>query len=493
MTIGFKQIPGNLRLPMFYAELDNSQANSGQSTQRSLIIGQITSAGTALVNVPVLSQGLADSAIVGGTGSMLHLMVNKYRENDSFGELWYLPLADDPASVAATGTITFTSAATAPGTLTVYVAGVKIAQPVVATQTTSQLATALAASINSTPNMPVTASAAINVVTLTARNKGPAGNEIDIRLNYLGTRGGELTPQGLVASIVAMASGATAPSMATAFANLAGMTFDFIVCPYSDVASLNSLAALLNDSTGRWSWSNQLYGHAFCAHRGTVGALTTLGAARNDQHVSLLGVNDSPTPTWLWAASFGAAVAVSIRADPALPLQTVPLRGVLAPPLQSRFQLQDRNVLLWDAISTFMVADDGTVQLENVITTYQKNGFNVEDDSYLQVETLFTLAAVLRYMKGVVTSKFGRVKLAANGTRLPPGSAVVTPNIIRAELIAAYRYLEEELGLVENADAFKAGLIVEQNPQNPNRVDVLWPGDLINQLRIFAVLAQFRL
>jgi phage tail sheath gpL-like len=64
--------------------------------------------------------------------------------------------------------------------------------------------------------------------------------------------------------------------------------------------------------------------------------------------------------------------------------------------------------------------------------------------------------------------------------------------MIRAELIAQYRELEAA-GYVQNADAFKAGLIVEQNATNPNRVDVLWPGTLIAQLRIFAVLAQFRL
>ena len=40
---------------------------------------------------------------------------------------------------------------------------------------------------------------------------------------------------------------------------------------------------------------------------------------------------------------------------------------------------------------------------------------------------------------------------------------------------------------------FKAHLIVERDPNNPNRVNVLYPPDLINQLRIFAVLAQFRL
>ncbi|ATW22308.1 hypothetical protein BJP44_04095 [Candidatus Williamhamiltonella defendens] len=47
--------------------------------------------------------------------------------------------------------------------------------------------------------------------------------------------------------------------------------------------------------------------------------------------------------------------------------------------------------------------------------------------------------------------------------------------------------------VVQDSKGFAAGLMVEQNEKNPSRVDVLWDGVLINQLRIFAVLAQFRL
>ena len=47
--------------------------------------------------------------------------------------------------------------------------------------------------------------------------------------------------------------------------------------------------------------------------------------------------------------------------------------------------------------------------------------------------------------------------------------------------------------MVENSQAFKDNLIVELDPNDPNRLNVLYPPDLINQLRIFAVLAQFRL
>lgn len=492
MTIPFKAIPQNLRVPLFFAEVDNSQANTAQANQRALIIGQITSAGTATPNVPVISQGATDAASVGGPNSMLALMTAAYRRNDTFGEVWYLPLADDGSAAAATGTVQFTAAATANGTFYLYVAGVRYALPVTTTQTTAQLATALAALINADPTCSVSAAASTATVTFTAVNKGPCGNDIDLRVNYMGAAGGEYSPAGLTWTIVAMANGATAPNLATGIANLGTQTFDFIVCPYTDTTSLDALKALLNDQTGRWSYAEQLYGHVFAVKSGTFGTLTTFGAARNNQHETAMGVYDSPTPSWVWAASMAGAAAVSLRADPALPLQTVTVQGVLPPPLVSRFNLSERNSLLYGGVSTFTVADDGTVMLENVITTYQKNAFGSPDNSYLEIETMFTLMLVLRRMQTAITSKYARVKLAANGTKFAPGSGIVTPNMIRAELIAEYAQLEYD-GYVQNSDAFKQGLIVQQNSTNPNRVDVLWPGTLIDQLRIFAVLAQFRL
>ena len=132
------------------------------------------------------------------------------------------------------------------------------------------------------------------------------------------------------------------------------------------------------------------------------------------------------------------------------------------------------------------------MRIERAITTYQTNAFGSSDNSYLDVSTLFTLAFILRDLKTVITSKYPRHKLASDGTHFGSGQAVVTPSIIRAELIAEYQKLEEK-ALVENLDAFKQNLIVERNADDPNRVDVLLPPDLVNQLRIFAVLAQFRL
>lgn len=492
MTLPFKNLPANVRIPLFHAEVDNSMANSAQINQRTLIIGQITSAGAATPSVPVISQGIGDAATAGGPDSMLAAMTAAYRKNDTFGEVWYLPLSDDPSAIAATGSIAFTSAATANGTFYLYIGGVRYVLPVLTTQTTAQLATALAALINADATCPVNATPSTSTVTLTAVNKGAAGNDIDLRVNYLGNKGGEMLPAGLAYTITAMASGATNPTLTTALSNCGDLLFDFIVFPYTDTTSLDAIKGFLNDTTGRWSWDKQIYGHFFATYRGTLGALTTFGTGRNDQHGSVLGFKDMPTPNYILAAQLAGAVAPSLRNDPATPVQTLAIQGAQPPRVEYRFSMSERNTLLYDGISTFTVGDDGTVYVENLITTYQKNAFGNPDDSYLEVETLFTLAYVLRSMRTMVTSKYARVKLANDGTRFAQGSNIVTPSSIRADLIAKYREFEYN-GLVQNADLFAKQLIVQRNTSNPNRVDVLWPGTLINQLRVFALLAQFRL
>ena len=491
MTVPFSNIPANLRVPLFYAEVDNSQANSGAQTQRTLIVGQITASGNGVPGVPVLGQGISDAQAKGGLGSMLALMTAAYKGSDSFGEVWFLPLADAVGSVAATGTVAIVGSPTATGVISLYIAGQLISLTVTTSEAAADIATALAALVNDSGNLPVTAVAAAATVTLTAKNKGTGGNEVDLRLNYLGTTGGEVNPAGVTLTLTQMTGGATNPVLDTALSSLGDEAFDIIVSPYTDTASLNSLKNLLNDKTGRWSYASQVYGHVFAAQRGTLSTLATAGNARNNQHESIMGFYDSPSPAWIWAADLAGTAAVALRADPGRPLHTLALSTVLAPPPASRFDQSERNTLLWDGISTFTVASDGTVAIESLITTYQVNEFGAPDDSYLKVETLFLLMYVLRDLRSLVTSKYARVKLAANGTRFAPGSAIVTPNIIRADVIARYGALEYD-GFVQDAKSFAQELIVEKSADSSNRIDALWPGTLIDQLDIFALLAQFR-
>jgi phage tail sheath gpL-like len=99
---------------------------------------------------------------------------------------------------------------------------------------------------------------------------------------------------------------------------------------------------------------------------------------------------------------------------------------------------------------------------------------------------------VTRDLKSFVTQQFPRCKLAGNGTRAGAGSAVVTPNSIKAALISRYSQLEA-FGMVQNTAAFAAGLICQLNGTDPNRLDVFYDPVLMGNLRIFAALNSFRL
>ncbi|EPF7464149.1 phage tail sheath subtilisin-like domain-containing protein [Serratia marcescens] len=495
MTVPFTRIPSNQRAPFFYAEFDNSMANTATAVQRTLLIGQMLSTATATPGIP--QKVSSESAVAGicGNGSMLHNMMAAYLANDISAEIWILPLSDGTTgTAAAAGKLQVVTAATATGVLSLYIAGIRVQLTVVSTDDNVAVAAAIAAAINGQSKLPVTAvvdTTATDTVNLTAKNKGAHGNSIDIRLNYQGAAGGEETPQGMELKLTAMAGGAGAPSLTDPLGNLQDRAFDFIVNPYTDTTSLDAVKEFLSDATGRWSYAQQLYGHSFGALAGTYGSLSAAGEARNNQHETLLGINGSPTPAYLWAAALTGAIAPSLRNDPGRPTQTLTISGVLAPPLESRFMLTERNNLLYSGISTFTVADDGSVQVEKTITTYQKNKFGDADDSYLNIETLYLLMFVTRFLRTQITSKFGRMKLANDGTRFAPGSAIVTPNVIRAELIAQYRTLEYN-GYVQDAAAFAQTLLVERNSSNTKRIDVLWTGTLIDQLEIFALLNQWR-
>ncbi|MBK3051913.1 phage tail protein, partial [Klebsiella pneumoniae] len=206
-------------------------------------------------------------------GSMLHGMMTAYQKNDTAAEVWILPLADDADSMAvATGSIKVATQATETGVISLYIAGVRVQLTVLATDTPAQIATALVAAITRKTELPVTAAVkvdATDTVTLTAKNAGLLGNGIDIRLNYLGVQGGEVTPAGLTLTITGMAGGAGAPDLIDALGNLQDKTFDFVINPYDDTASLDAIREFLNDATGRWAWNKQLYGHAFTTTNGT--------------------------------------------------------------------------------------------------------------------------------------------------------------------------------------------------------------------------------
>lgn len=508
MPISFNSIPQNWKLPLYWVETDPSQA--GFPTQRlpSLLIGTMLPAATtdlpngstAPANIPVPVGSLADVRELAGYGSMLDNMAEIYLKGNSASELWMLPIAQASGGVAATGTLTVNAAPVDAGTIQVYINGRRVPVGIAAEDVPADIAASIAAAINADPSMPVIATlggTGSPVVTLTAKWRGVEGNQIDARINYAGTLGAERLPVGLTitASNGGKLSGGTGVvDITAAIAAMGDEPFEFVAFPYTDSTNLQSIEAEYGFSdSGRWGWMRQLYGHVFTAFKDSYANTLTWGPNNNSPHVSALGIEiGSPTPPWEYAAAYAAKAARALLNDPARPLQTLPLDGCKPAPKHQRYTMAEMNALATVGIATQRINGDGVPSIARESTTYQKNLYGQGDDAYEVVPTLATLAALFRSQRHAITSKFPRHKLADDGTRFGPGQAIVTPKSIKAELVAQYRQ-DEYLGRVENAVAFKKNLIVERDPNDPNRVNVLYPPDLVNQLRVFAVLAQFRL
>lgn len=493
MTINFEAIPQNIRVPGAYIEANNKNAISGliQQQYRVLLIGQRLTAGTVAAGVPTLVTSKAAAVGYFGRGSNLAHMFSKLMDNNELVEKWVIALDDNGAGVQAVGTITIVGTATETGTITLYIAGQKVEILVTSGDAQNAIATAINAAINLAADLPVTSAVATNVVTMTARHKGEIGNDIDVRKNYAGTLGGEKDVAGVTVTIVQPTTGATNPDVATAIAAIPpDITFNLILGPYTDTSNLTKIKTELDR---RWGPTVQQHAEYITAKGDSVGNLTTFGNSHNHQDVQVWDAHhDSPTPAYEWAAAAAGKVAFSTAEDPARPYKTLQLVGVLPPPAQSRRTYTEKNTLLFAGIATHKVTPTGEVQLERGITTYKTNAAGAPDTSYLDLQTRTTLAVLIQDANGTVLRKFPRHKLANDGTKFGQGQAIITPKIMKSELIARAG-LWEERGWIENMEYFKTYLVVERNNADPTRLDAIVPPDLVNQFNIFAASFMFKL
>jgi phage tail sheath gpL-like len=490
MAISFQGIPTTTRVPFVFAEFDSSQSAQGPSLMpyRGLIIAQRTSAGTSLANSLTRVTSVAQAQVAAGRGSMGHLMARAWFANNKATELWLGLVDDNAAGVAATKTLTVTGTATATGTLNLYIGGVYVPVAIASGDTNTAVASAINAAVTANLDLPVTSEVSTNVVTLTARNKGTCGQDLNVRLNY---QFGESTPAGVSVAIAAGTTGATNPSLSSLIAALGDQWFHIIAHPYTDATSLSAIESELLSRSGPM---RTIDGFAFTSAVGSQSTLSTLGDTRNSQFNLIVGQpgENPPRPPCEFAAGLAGAVAYYANIDPARPMQTIPVLGMLPPADADLFNFTERDLLLHDGIATTKAATGGVVQIERLITTYKTNAAGADDTAYLDVSTGLTLMYLRYSFRNQILSRHPRSKLASDGARIGSGQAVMTPSLMKAEAVAWFQQMEE-LGLVEGLDQFKRDLVVERNASDPNRLDVLLPPDLMNQLIVTAASVQFRL
>ena len=487
MPVSFDQVPQNLRTPGSYVEFNNELANAASQSFKAFMFGQKLASGGLPAGEPVrITNPLAAKAAF-GQGSQLALMVGAFLAANAQTELWVVALDDAAAGNAAACPITITTDATAAGTLNVYFGGERVRIGVAKDEDKATTASNLAAAINANSDLPVTA--AVNGTTahqvdITAKHKGEFMNGFDVRVNYYG----EALPEGLTVTTANLTGGTANPDISTAIDAMGDAWFNWLVCPYTDTANLTLLKTELDS---RWGALRQIDGRAFTAISGSHAQMGTFGDGHNSPQLSILGTGFSPTPPFV-AASINAAVAsFSLGIDPARPLQTLVLPGFKAPKVAQQLGQSERNLLLYDGISTFTVDGDGTCRIERQITSYQENSQGLEDASYLNINTPETLSRIRFEQRAMLAQRYPRHKLASDGNNIPPGQAMVTPKVVKGAFLDLCKTVFIPRGWVEDYAQYSETLIVERDNTDRDRINWRDVPNLVNQARVFAGKQQF--
>lgn len=495
----FNYIPGSgLIAPGTFFEVNS--AGKYTSLSRGLIFGIKSAAGTATADTPVICSTIEEAAQLAGVGSQLYETFRQARRHAPVQELWIAPIPVTGA--AATWTVTIGTLNANGGDYQLEIAGRILRGTVAAGEAAATTATNLAAAINAFVDkatlayLPVTAGAATNVVTLTARHAGVCMNEVEVYADA-NIAGNIFGPVGAV-TIAAGTAGTGTPSLTNIVGALGDEAFDWWVNPFGDATNVAITEAALSDTTGRWSYATQLYGHSFAVSTNNLAGHVSYGLARNSRHSSGLAWWSSPTPSWEALAAYVGVqmpwLADDTNGNAARNQSDRVLDGVRAPRSRSTWpNYTSRNSLNANGMSTFKVNSVGEVCVDKCITHNRLNGAGQPDSVFRNVQAIACATHGLRYLRAMISYRHANKALAlANPGNLP---AISTPGDIRADLVEAYGDLVDR-GLFQDKASFAKALVVEIDGTNASRVNAGLNMALVNPLDIFAanatIWSQFR-
>lgn len=494
----FNTIPGNIIAPIVAFEVQSG----GQFENRSrlLLIGHKNASGAAMSdNVPVVCPTTAEARRLAGAGSMLDDMVRIARRNAPAQEIWIMSVPT--TGTAGVRTITVDDAPSA-GVGALLIAGELVQVTVSSGDTATAVATAIKNAINAYYNrlnqasLPMTATSADEVVTVTARHAGAIGDDVLIHVPVLD---GANVLTGNV-TIAVDTAGSGSPDMTNGLAALGDDEFDWIVTPFSDATNVGRYAALMSDVSGRWAWNRQIYGHIFYPLADTVSNLVSAGLAKDDRHLSIIPnvlAANSPQPLWQWAAAYVARIAPWLSdgatGNVSRNQTGLSLEGI-DPPLDRTGWLDyaTRETFLGSGLCTWKCTADGRVVVDKAITT-QRTLNGVPDTTFRDIQKIGQLMYALRKFRADLAYEHAQRAIADDNPA--NNSAISTVADIKATFMHSYNAMVRT-GVLENASRAADMITVVRDGDNPNRVNIEAPIDMVNPLDVIAanaiIYSQFR-
>jgi len=455
----------------------------------TLFLAPMLATGTAtpeeVINIATYDQ----SVELFGEGSIAADMVQYYFFNNPLGELYVAGLED--LGTCSKLNFTVVGTATSNGSYEVVVAGVTYSVAVAIGDTGPDIVTDIIDAINADTNAVVEASAAgLNVFTISAKNCGEQGNDINV------FDASSNMPEGIVLSDqngdpfvegVSLAGGAGLYDLEPILEEYCNCCYDFVGVPFSDTATLNILERF---SQLRHSCDKLIGGRFYTTRFNTF----TDHIVENDSAEYLYGTiwneceQEVHTPWAQTAAAVGQAHACTCS-DPAEDWRFKTLIGITCSSGlcgSSCFERAERNNLIRTGGSTTQ-CNGSTKELEVTVGAGQYSF-----ESYFKYpQTDYTTIRFIREFEDFLLENFSRSKLVDNISNVRTGSSAVDIPTILSAIVG---WIEEEQGeYIDNIDDVINSINIERDPTNPSRINISICASIVTALRKFAIQVQPKL
>lgn len=485
MGISFDTIPSNVAASAVFVEQKPEKRTTAGMVipQKILVLGTVNAGFTPAFNVPEKITSIADAYSKYGRGSLLARMIEKAINNAGGVDVYALPVEEADGATAAEAEITVDSAATSAGTLALYVGGHRVAVAVKKGDTVSTIASAISTAINANVDLPVTATVSSDTVTLTAKCKGTAGNmkvEKDLSSGDV-----NMEPTGAALSLENLTGGATDPAIETALANLGDDFFTVIACPWNDATTTT---ALKEAGDNRAAPGVKKPFVAAIGFTGTYAEYIAYLADLNCQWLSVIPVEGASSPIAEIASAYAGEIGNSADKDPARPIKTLPLRGIVAGSAVNWIYAQKDAVVKLGGCWTKRDAS-GVVIIGDCITTYKRNALSIEDakDTYRYVTTILKMQAKIYSLDVLFSSDpFDRAIIISDG-QVSNKRYAISPATVKAFLVQLVDSLWIANAWSKDRDAVVNGIQVEIDPANSSRINCYVPDVMSAELAIVGV------
>lgn len=466
--IQLDQIPESTLKPGVYFEFNTKLARNSLPTnlQRVLIYGQRLASGwtPALKLVDVFSD--KDAAVYFGAGSIAHRMVISAIEANPNAQISVIAVDDDVAAAAASEDLTFLDNLKALRTYTLEFGGktkVSVAMPVGMSDTAA--ATAVFEAINKESALPVRAAMQLGgrTVTLTAKNKGEAGNDLNVSLTIRESTGETTT------SKIALKNGTGDPDLRPAYAAAFGTSHEIRVCPFATKEALLALRSHLEELGSPLEQRDAI---GIAGTPGTLAAATTIAPEINSRIMSLAWYNKSKCTGGEIAAGYAAVMAS--EEHPARPLDTLEIKGLDIIDREDQPGRKEQENALNNGVTPIEVGPGNRVQIVRAISTYLVDEQNIPDDTCLDITVMRTLHYFRKACRQAVAQRFPRELLSDK-----------TPPKVRTVLLEV-AYKCEDMEILQKIDQYKDQLIVQEHGRNKGMCVAAIPAPIVHGMHVFA-------